>query len=101
MRGEWKLRDWEEEYWLHKMGSYIQTLFRGKNKINLTQEDINPYQVREILEELGWEQNDDTDTNGWEQDMWMRFSNPHYPYRLIVFSCGMTFQLEISLEDDV
>lgn len=101
MRGEWNLRDWEEEHWSRKMTSYIQTLFRGKNKIDLTKEDINPYQVWNILETLGWEREDDIDTNGWEQDMWMRFYNPHYPYRIVVFSCGMTFQLEMSLEDDV
>ena len=100
MRGEWKLRDWEEEHWIRKMESYIRDLCRNKNKIDLTKEDINPYQVREVLEKIGWECDDDIEENGWEQDMWMRFYSPHYSNRLVVFSCGMTFSLEMYWGDD-
>lgn len=101
MRGEWQLRDWEQEYWIRKIESYIQDLCRNTDKIDLTKEDINPYQLWKILELLGWERDDDVDTNGWELDMWMTFYNPHYYYDLIVFSCGMTFSLEMFWRDDV
>lgn len=99
MRGEWNLRDWEEQHWTYKIEKYIQNLFRGQNKIDLTKEDINPYQIWQILESLGWERDDDMDTNGWEQDMWMYFYNPNYLHKIIVFSCGMTFKFEMFLED--
>ena len=101
MRGEWQLRDWESEYWMRKVESYIQELRRNTDKIDLTKEDINPYQLWQVLELLGWERDDDVDTNGWEQDMWMTFHNPHYTSDLVVFSCGMTFSLEMFWRDDV
>ena len=101
MRGEWQLRDWESEYWMRKVESYIQELRRNTDKIDLTKEDINPYQLWQVLELLGWERDDDVDTNGWEQDMWMTFRNPHYDNDLVVFSCGMTFSLEMFWRDDV
>ena len=101
MKGEWHLRDWEQEYWIRKMEGYIRDLCRNTNKIDLTKEDINPFQIREILELLGWECDEDVETTGWEQDMWMRFYSPHYYHRLVVFSCGMTFSLEMYWEDDV
>lgn len=101
MRGKWQLADWELESWKRKLNMFIVQLSRGAKEINLTERDINPYQVETVLEELGWEEIDMPDTNGWEQDRWNEFRHPNYPDKvLIVFSCGITFELKIYFKEE-
>lgn len=101
MRGNYNLKDWEIEYWTPKIKQDIDTLFRSEDidDIDYTSKDINPYQMGDILEGLGWE-SDEFETNGWEQDRWEYFSNVDYPRRLCLTSCGITFGMTLRLEDD-
>lgn len=99
MRGQWHLRDWELDLWKRKIEHYILYLERKKEDIDLSEENINPYQVREVLETLGWEHTD-SDSNGWEQDHWMYFRHPNHKITLTVFSSGMTFELKLYISDE-
>lgn len=99
MRGQWHLRDWELDLWKRKIEYYISYIERKKEDIDLSEENINPYQVRAVLEILGWEYTD-SDSNGWEQDHWMYFKHPDHKITLTVFSCGMTFELKLYTGDE-
>ncbi len=93
MRGEWNLRDWEYEYYSRILRTKIEYAYRHKNEeVSLTGYDLNPQNVSDLLEYMGWE-DDDFEHNGWEQDCWQHFYKDGYDTKLTVFSCGMTFKL--------
>ena len=100
MRGQWHLRDWELDLWKNKIERNISWLERHyQDNIDLTEENINPYQVWSILETLGWERIG-YDSNGWELDHWMYFKHPDHKITLTVVSCGMTFKLKLYIGDE-
>ena len=102
MRGKWNMREWEIDLWKGVIQKHIERLKNSitEDEIDLTEENINPYQVSTIMKELGWE-SDEVETNGWEQERWEYFSHPDYPGQTIcVFSCGLTFELSISLSTE-
>lgn len=95
MRGQWNLREWEREYLVSLFTKHIDTLKNTLvDKIDLTDEDICPENVIDILEILGYEY-DDVDTNGWEQDTWIQFVNQDTGHELTLFYCGRTFKIEL------
>lgn len=96
MRGKWNMRDWEIELWEGLLQKHIDWLkySRTEDKIDLTEENINPYQVGVIMERLGWHSNE-VEMNGWEQDRWEYFSHPDFECRICLFSCGQTFELSL------
>lgn len=93
------MRDWELDLWKRKIEHYILYIERKKEDIDLSEENINPYQLRAVLELLGWECID-SDSNGWEQDHWMYFKHPDHKITLTIFSCGMTFELKLYTGDE-
>ena len=99
MRGNWNLSAGEAAYWQEVITNKLNYLIENKDSIDdidLSQEDISPYQLYNVLEYLGYER-DDLETNGWEQDTWARYSNNEERISLCIFSCGMTFELKIML----
>ena len=63
--------------------------------INLTNQGINPIQLKELLEQLGYE-DDGYDSNGWQHDFWWNMSNSNYKKyakNLCICGCGMVFSL--------
>lgn len=64
-----KIKDWLD---------YIETNFhilqeeKDKEELDLTDYEINPYQLWKFLEELGFERYD-SEKNGWEMDYWIYF----------------------------
>ena len=100
MRGRWELRDWEMESWKHLFRLYIEGLERGAEDFNLSDKDLNPYQAYRVLGALGWEEIEIDRNGNWEQDIWATFQHPNHERNLIVFSCGMTFELKIYLEEE-
>lgn len=70
--------------------------------LNLTFKEISPYQLKELLEELGYEKTD-FDKNGWECDFWITMQNKNVSNRaqtLCIFGCGMSFKLELGVKED-
>ena len=56
MRGHWDLTEQELAYWQANAAGQTQAMTDEKIKIvDLTREDITPYQVNQVLESLGWE----------------------------------------------
>ena len=83
MRGKWNMRDWEIDLWKGVIQKHIDRLKNSKteDEIDLTEENINPYQVGIIMKELGWE-SDEVEMNGWEPERWEYFSHPDCNYRI-------------------
>ena len=95
MRGKWYLSEEELKNWAPRVEADIKELLRtGDDDIDYTETDLNPFQLGEIVESLGWEENE-VDRNGWEQDRWAYYSHPDYEDRICIFSCGMTFKLSL------
>ena len=95
MRGKWYLSKEELESWLPRVEADIKELLKaGDDAINYTETDLNPFQLGEIVTALGWEE-DEVDRNGWEQDRWAYYWHPDHEDRICIFSCGMTFELNL------
>ena len=97
-KGKWQLENHEKEKYLELFKRYLYTLEKKEDidEIDLTNLDINPYQTRLILEELGYAY-DTMDENGWEQDCWIYMKKEGY-IPLVIYTCGMTYELKLSVD---
>lgn len=104
MRGSFTLTQEEKDHYKPIIQGIIEELIKTRNfdSIDLTDfDELSPYLMWELLEELGWE-NTDYDSNGWEQDTWTYFTKKGQDFASIVlFSCGMTFNMSIALCDNL
>lgn len=72
--------------------------------LELTDTGISPWQLKELLEELGYEARN-SDDNGWELDFWIymrRIDGKTFESsceELTIRGCGMTFELRLYIED--
>lgn len=99
MRGRWELTGDDLKYWIANAKG--QTLMMHKNKISivdLTKENITPYQINQVLELLGWEiYNEFSGLEG----------NRYYYYRkeglrdIVVYANILTFELIVFLKKDI
>lgn len=99
MRGKWNIREWEAEFWRSFFEKEIKNLEVGHTeKIDLTQKDLCPENVIDVLRNMGYE-DEDYDTNGWEQDTWISFfKEGEKP--LMLFYCGRTFEMNLSILEE-
>ena len=70
--------------------------------LDLTFKGVSPYQLKELLTELGYEETN-TDRNGWQFDFWIYMTNKDINSRirrLIISGCGMSFELKIQINDN-
>lgn len=76
----------------------LEDFNENKEKLDLTFKEISPYQLKELLEELGYEESD-FDKNGWECDFWiyMLNHNKENTYKICISGCGMTFELKLGI----
>ena len=89
--GQWNLTIEEEKYFIPLFKYMIDELTNGRREeFDLSGKGINPAQVLEIMDKLGYPKKD-TQQNGWEQDTWYYFKNTE----ITLFSCGMTFELTL------
>jgi hypothetical protein len=99
MRGSWTLRDWEADYLKTLIANRIADLDnRRADTINLTEEDVCPENIIDVLEMLGYEY-DEVDTNGWEQDTWINFIHQETGHGATLFYCGRTFEMKLYLAE--
>ena len=103
MRGNYNFKDEKEhQHWIDTIQKAIDYLINNQNiidDVDLSQADIGPYQLHHLLEQdLGYERTT-TDMNGWEQDTWYHFYNEEKDIALCVFSCGITFEMKIMLNE--
>ena len=66
--------------------------------IELSIINLGPSQFMQLLENLGYERDDDCDSNGWEQDTWYNFFKDGHP-SLILFYCGYDGEITLSLKE--
>lgn len=67
-----------------------------EKEINFTDTGINPSQLEELLEELGYEVSF-SDDNGWQLDFWIHLEKENYN-ELIISGTGMTFELKLEYQ---
>ena len=68
--------------------------------VELSYLNIGPSQCTDILESLGYERDDDWDTNGWEQDTWYYYTKEGYS-KLCLRYCGYDGEIKLCLcEED-
>lgn len=95
MRGRYNLMDWEIQKWKYKITTEIGRLARdGTYEADLTSWDICPANVCQILELLGWEE-DNFDKNGWQCDVWYTYCHQDYPFKLVLFYQGFIFEMKL------
>lgn len=82
---------------------YLPLINKFIAKLEMSDEDLEldfigtglaPYHLWKILEELGYK-NIDLDSNGWEQDFWIKFTKKGYK-TILITACGMTQEVKIS-----
>ena len=67
--------------------------------IELSIINLGPSQFMQLLKNLGYERDDDWDSNGWEQDTWYNFFKDGYP-SLTLFYCGYDGEIRLSLREE-
>lgn len=94
MRGEWKCRAWELDYWGRKLESDIEFAYTHDNEtMDYTKYDITPGQIGQVLESLGWEfDHVERDKDYRYETYYNEKYDGHY---LIVSACIDDFKLEV------
>lgn len=99
MRGRWELTGDDLKYWLANAEG--QTLMMSRNEISivdLTKENITPYQVNQVLELLGWERYNEF--SGFDGDRYCYYKREGYR-DIVVYASLLTFELAIFLKKDM
>lgn len=87
-----KIKDWLD---------YIETNFnilqeeKDKEELDLTDCEINPYQLWKFLEELGFERYD-SEKNGWEMDYWIYFEKNGF--KVYISGTGIIHELKLVVD---
>lgn len=99
MRGQWNMDPEELKNWVLVFDEHILPTAISNGEVDLTDMNLNPENVKDILIALGFNAGD-YDMNGWEADRWQYFSHPDKDnLRFTVFSCGMTFELKLTCDE--
>lgn len=99
MRGRWDLNEEELAYW--QANAIGQTEMMQKDEIHivdLTKENITPYQVNQVLTSLGW--NRYNEFNGLEGDRYAFYSKEGYR-NIVLYASILTFELIVFLKKDL
>ena len=64
--------------------------------IELSLLNLGPCQFMDVFYKLGYDRDDDCDTNGWEQDTWYYFSKKGSK-RLSMYYCGYTGEISLGI----
>lgn len=99
MRGRWNLNEDELAYW--QANAIGQTEMMQKDKIrivDLTKENITPYQVNQVLTSLGWNRYNEFD--GLEEDRYA-FYNKEGCRDIVLYASILTFELAVYLKKDL
>ena len=64
--------------------------------IELSLLNLGPCQFMDVFDKLGYDRDDDWDTNGWEQDTWYYFSKKGSK-KLSMYYCGYTGEISLCI----
>ena len=94
MRGSYRMMDWEKTRVINMVARVLQDLEKYEiDDINFTHEDVNPYNLKEGLEALGYTFADSEDNR---YDFWWYFTKEN-EHMVCVFFDAQTFELNMSL----
>ena len=98
MRGKWDLNTEELSYWKRRAIREIEDLQNKTSTIiDLTREDITPYQVNQVLESLGWKRyNEFSSIEGGRY----AFYKKDGLLSLAVYCSALTFELAVYLREN-
>lgn len=99
MRGRWDLTEQELAYWQANAAGQTKAMSDGKIKIvDLTREDITPYQVNQVLESLGWERYNEF--SGFEGDRYAFYRHDNLR-DIVIYGSVLTFELAVFLKENM
>lgn len=98
MRGTWELNSQDLKYWQTNALAQTSQLSAGELTIvDLTKENITPYQVNQVLESLGWERYNEFP--GYEGDRYVFYR--HVGYKdIVLYASILTFECYIYLQEN-
>ena len=81
----------------------IKELDSEEFTLNFSDTKLVPFTLMKLLEEFGYE-NVEFNDNGWELDFWIYASRENVTFpstceKLCIHGCGMTFELNLSLQE--
>jgi len=62
------------EDFIHKVNSLLPP--ESLRSVDIT--EYSPHKVEEYLDALGWESNEDLESNGWDHDFWVTYTKGDY-----------------------
>jgi hypothetical protein len=99
MRGSYRLTEAEKIKYTKLVETILEKLSEDKRiSIDISDEDIAPCHVDEILGSLEWER-DEMEHNGWQCDCWAYYSHTDYEYTIVMYYEAFTFHLELHRGD--
>ena len=102
----WILEDSVKEKWMPVIQKHIKSIdehYENEGNpfdcvLDLTGTELNPYTLWAILEELGYEREDQED-NGWQLDFWIYFTKPN-ALNLLIRGTGLLCEFFLSGIDE-
>ena len=99
MRGRWDLNEDELAYWQANAIGQTEMMQEDKIRIvDLTKENITPYQVNQVLTSLGWNRYNEFD--GLEGDRYAFYSKEGCR-DIVLYASILTFELAVYLKKDL
>ena len=81
----------------------VDNINNDEFNLELSDTELRPYTLLKLMEDFGYEK-EDFRNNGWELDFWITIvkkgkSYPSTCERLNIRGCGMTFELNLTIEE--
>lgn len=95
----WELTEERERQYKPIVEAFIKKAERGEiDEVNLSDTHLNAYTLWKLLENLGYQDEDGVDRNGWDLGYCIRL-NKENCRTLLVRGTGLIFELILSTED--
>lgn len=94
----WKLTPGIIDKYLDEVTQAVQQIQESSEGLEIDftgKSGLNPSRMQELLLMLGYGNDDEMDTNGWQWDFWSVFSKAGCT-NIQMSGCGMTFELKLS-----
>jgi hypothetical protein len=92
----WEVSGQVREDFTPIVSAFIEKVNKTENEdeLDLSDTKLNPYTLKKLLEELGYIDDGNMDTNGWQLDYWIPMSKEG-SRSLSINGTGITFELKL------